>query len=54
MGDFNGLMAIMAGLGSVAISRLKRDWKELPVKQRQTWQNFEELMSQKKGTFTIR
>lgn len=47
--NFNALMAILAGLNTTAISRLKKSWELIPSKLKASFDSLNDLMSEAKG-----
>tara|TARA_R110002050_G_scaffold139166_1_gene263220 strand:- start:2109 stop:2438 length:330 start_codon:yes stop_codon:yes gene_type:complete len=49
--DFNGMLAILAGLGNVAVQRLKKAWTAVGAKYRDKFNDMNDLMSPHRGMF---
>ena len=53
MNNFDMLMAVMSGLGNVAVTRLNKLWADLPVKHRQKFEQIDDLLSPAGSTYSL-
>ena len=51
--DFNGLMAVLSGLSSIAVQRLSEHWKRIPSKSLTEYKDLEALMSPAAGSLSF-